>query len=349
MSATLDRKRCAPGLAGKFFEKALIVMRSDAHINGGKRDFHTAFATFAVGVRASGFGGRRNFAVTDSNLLLIEVFDAESLAEGPSQFFKFQNFAGVGFFVDAMESLDGTMEQVMSHRAVGGEHELFDDAMSDVSLAARYVGHVLLVVEFDDRFGKIEIDGAIFVATGVEKKGETLHGAEMVIEMRVARGHLWIAFENFVDVGIGHALGRADDALNHPGIEHAASRIEMHDGALDEAFFARLERAHTIGKRFWKHGNGAIDEVDRIAAEAGFAIERRFWMNVVSDVGNVDLQEPATIFAAIDVNGVVEIAGGFAIDRDDGEIAKIFAAGAFGFRDGKGETLSFLQNSGEKV
>ncbi len=296
------------------------MMRRDAHIDGGKSDFHAAFATFAEGIGAAGFCGRRNFAVTDGNLLLIEIFDAESVAESPGEFLKFQDFAGVGFFVDAMQGLDGTVEQVMSNGAVGGEHELFDDAMSDVSLAAGYVGHLLLVVEFDDRFGKIEIDGAIFVAASVEKKGETLHGAEMVIEMRVARSHLWIAFENFVDVGIGHALGGADDALNHPGIEHAAGGVEMHDGALDEAFFARIERAHAIGERFGKHGNGAVDEVDRIATEAGFAIEWRFGMNIVSDVGNVDLQEPATIFAAIDINGVVEIAGGFAIDRDDREV-----------------------------
>ncbi len=204
------------------------------------------------------------------------------------------------------------------------------------------------VVEFDDGFGEIEIDGAVFAAARIQKQSETFHGAEMVIEMSVARGHLRIAFEDLIDVGVGHALGGTDDAGNHPGIEHAPGSIEMHDGAQDEALFARIERAHAVGKRFGKHGNGAIDEVDGIAAQAGFAIERRFGMNVMSDVGDVDLQEPAAIVAALDVNGVVEIARGFAIDRDDGKFAKIFAAGAFGFGDGKGQALGFLQHFGGK-
>ena len=172
------------------------------------------------------------------------------------------------------------------------------------------------------------------VAASVEKQGEAFHGAEMVIEMGVARGHLRIAFENLVDVGVGHALDGADDARHHPGIEHASGGVEVHDGAQDEAFFARIERAHAVGQRFGKHGNGAVDEVDGIAAEAGFAIEWRFGMNIVSDVGDVHLQEPAAIVAALDINGVVEIARGFAVDGDDGKFAKIFPAGPVAFGDG---------------
>ena len=113
----------------------------------------------------------------------------------------------------------------MRYSTIGGEHELFNDAMSDIALAAGDVGHALLIVEFDNRFGQIEIDGTVFVAAGVEQKREALHGAEMVIERGVARGHFRIAFEHFVDVGIGHALGRTNDALHHPGIEQAVKRV----------------------------------------------------------------------------------------------------------------------------
>jgi len=118
----------------------------------------------------------------------------------------------------------------------------------------------------------------------------------------------------------------------------------MHDGAEDEALFAGIERAHAVGESFRKHGNGAIDEVDGIAAEAGFAIERRLGTNVVGDVGDVHLKEPAAVFAALDVNGVVEVAGGFAVNGDDGEFAEIFPAGAVAFGNGQGEALGLLQN-----
>ncbi len=81
-------------------------MRTSA---AGRATLHAAFAALAVGIRATGFCGRRNFAVTHSNFALIEIFDAERIAESAGQFLKFQNFAGVGLFVDAMQGLDGAV------------------------------------------------------------------------------------------------------------------------------------------------------------------------------------------------------------------------------------------------
>jgi len=42
----------------------------------------------------------------------------------------------------------------------------------------------------------------------------------------------------------------------------------------------------------------------------------------MGNVGDVDLQVPAAIGAMLDVNGVVEIACGFAIDGDNGKWRK---------------------------
>jgi len=124
----------------------------------------------------------------------------------------------------------------------------------------------------------------------------------------------------------------------------------LHDGAEDEAVFAGLEGAHTVGESFGKHGDGAIEEVDGVAAEAGFAVERRFGRDVMRDVGDVDLQEPAAAFEAFDVNGVVEVARGFAVDGDDGEAAKILAAGQFRFGNWAGELFGFVSNfAGKRV
>jgi hypothetical protein len=115
----------------------------------------------------------------------------------------------------------------------------------------------------------------------------------------------------------------------------------VHDGAHDQALFARLQGAHAVGKGFGKHGNGAIDEVNGIAAEARFAVERGFGKNVVGDVGDVNLQEPAAIFAALDIDGVVEIASGLTVDGDDGERAEILASGDVGGGDRNGEMFGF--------
>ena len=73
--------------------------------------------------------------------------------------------------MDAVEGCNAAFQQVAVDRAIGGQHEFFDQAVGDVAFAARDVGHVLLVVELDYAFGEIEIDGAVFVAAGVEEKG----------------------------------------------------------------------------------------------------------------------------------------------------------------------------------
>src|SRR5215470_17508015 len=137
--------------------------------------------------------------------------------------------------------------------------------------------------------------------------------------MRVALGRFRVAFEDLVDVGVGHAFGGADDDGRHPCAGHAAGGVEVHNGANHQTVFARLERAHAVGERFGKHWDGAVDKVDGVAAEAGFAVERGFGRDVLRDVGDVHLQEPAAVFAALDVNGIVEIAGGFAVNGDDGQ------------------------------
>jgi len=70
----------------------------------------------------------------------------------------------------------------------------------------------------------------------------------------------------------------------------------------------------------------------------------------MGDVGDVDLEEPAAVITALDVHGVVEVAGGFAVDGDDGKAAKILAAGEFRFGDGAGELFGFVGNfAGKRV
>src|SRR6202051_3331738 len=68
----------------------------------------------------------------------------------------------------------------------------------------------------------------------------------------------------------------------------------------------------------------------------------------MGNVSDVYLKMPAAGGAAFAINGVVEIAGGFAVDGDDGEVAKILADCAFCVADGSGAARGFLQNFGGK-
>ena len=87
-----------------------------------------------------------------------------------------------------------------------------------------------------------------------------------------------------------------------------------------------------------EHGDGAVGEVDGGAAEAGFEVERGAGADVVADVGDVDLELGVAVGQRRNEDGVVEVAGGLAVDGDDGEAAEVFAAGEF---------TGFLQCLGE--
>jgi hypothetical protein len=91
-----------------------------------------------------------------------------------------------------------------------------------------------------------------------------------------------------------------------------------------------------------QHGDGAVGEVDAVAAEAGFGVERRAWADVPTYVGDVDLEPGVAIGERCDENCIVEVAGGLAVDGDDGEVAEVFPLGElFGVERGDGFLRTF--------
>jgi len=50
--------------------------------------------------------------------------------------------------MNAMERFDAAAKEICGHGAIGGEHEFFNETVSDVALSCADVGHALLVVGF---------------------------------------------------------------------------------------------------------------------------------------------------------------------------------------------------------
>src|SRR5205807_4521939 len=140
-----------------------------------------------------------------------------------------------------------------------------------------------------------------------------------------------------------HALGGTDNAGSHPRRFLVARRVELHEHAHDQTVLARLQRTHAIRKRFGQHGHGAVGEINRGAAQARFPVENRAGANIMRDVRDVHLKMPA-VCSAFDVDGVIEIARGFPVNRYNRQMAKIFAVRAFGLADGFGAKLRFLHD-----
>jgi hypothetical protein len=125
--------------------------------------------------------------------------------------------------------------------------------------------------------------------------------------------------------------------------------IDFHDAGEDEAVNLRAEAAD-VGREFErKHGDRAVGEVDAGAAEAGFLIECGTGGDVLSDVGDVNLQFEIVVGQLADQDRVVEVAGSFSVDGDDGERAEVAAAAEFGRRDGSGNFLGFVQDCGGEM
>ena len=81
----------------------LIVLRRDAQLAARERHLHASLPAVAVRVRAAGLRGRRDAAMANGDLALVQVFDAERVTEGAGQLFEFKDFAGVGLLMNAMQ------------------------------------------------------------------------------------------------------------------------------------------------------------------------------------------------------------------------------------------------------
>ena len=80
--------------------------------------------------------------------------------------------------MDAVERREVFRRQFARHRFVGGDHELFDDAMGDIALGADDVFRQPLQVEDDFRFGQIEVEIAAGLAVGVDRQRQLFHELE---------------------------------------------------------------------------------------------------------------------------------------------------------------------------
>ena len=110
--------------------------------------------------------------------------------------------------------------------------------------------------------------------------------------------------------------------------------------AIDRGF----ERTDFGGKLEREHGHCAIRKINAGATQKGFFVDRRAGLDVVADVGDVDIQGVVAVGEAVHPYGVVEITGGYAIDGDDVERAEILAAGELVGANDVREALGLFQD-----
>src|ERR1035437_8957316 len=324
------------GLAFDFGDQPLVVTRGDAQPGIRHHDLAARLAAVAV-------------LVGNAEALHRDGADAQRHAEMRGDFLELHDAFRIGHFVNPVDGGDAGLLQVSGDALVGRQHELLDDAVGDIARRARDAGHGAQFVELDERFRQVEIDGAAAHALLVEHQRQLLHQLEARHQRLVALAHNGVAFEQQVDVGVGHALGATHHAGGELLAHHLAMMIDLHQRGEHQAIHVGDERAQVGGELVGQHGDGAIREVNAGAAQLGFQIDGRSGAHIVADVGDVDVQGEVAVREATDPDGVVEIARRLAIDGDDGHVAEVAAPLDVGLGDPSGHRLRLLDDLGREL
>src|SRR5262249_9519369 len=155
---------------------------------------------------------------------------------------------------------------------------------------------------------------------------------------------LFVACDDGVHGGIGHAPGGAGHALGQLGISDLAVGIDFHDAGEEQALNVGAGAADGGGGGERQRGGGAGGEVERGGARAGLLVDGGAVFHVVGHIGNVDLQLIVAVIEPADEHGIVEVAGGLAVNGDDGQVAEVAAPGGLLVRDDRVDFLGFLQH-----
>src|SRR5579883_818777 len=215
--------------------------------------------------------------------------------------------------------------------------------MRDISFAANDSGHLSFGIEGQYAFGKIKIHGPAPSTAGIQNESQITHLAKTSGQRRISRGGHRITLDYLIHSGICHAFGRTNYPRGELRIGNFAVIIDFQQDAHDQAILARVQRANPVRKLIGKHRHGAIGEINGSASHASFAIEGGVPADVIVHVRDMHLQVPS-VSTFFDINRVIEVAGRFAIYRDDGQMAKVAAGFSFSISHCPRHAASIVEN-----
>lgn len=98
------------------------------------------------------------------NALNRQRTNAERIAECRRDDFEIVDALGIRLLVNAVERCDTFSFQMGGYGLIGRQHEFLDQTMGDIALGPRDALHQSVLIEFNDGFGQIKIDGAAALA-----------------------------------------------------------------------------------------------------------------------------------------------------------------------------------------
>ena len=101
--------------------------------------------------------------------------DAQRVAERRGDLLELQDLFCIGLLVDAVNRRHAAMLEIPRHTFVRGQHEFLDDAVRDVALRARDTRHPSELIEFNFRFGQVEVNRAAALAMPGKNMRQLFH------------------------------------------------------------------------------------------------------------------------------------------------------------------------------
>ena len=182
------------------------------------------------------------------------------------------------------------------------------------------------------------------VAASASSSSESAKGA-------VASGHSAPrSLQPLEDLFVGAPAARVDHRLVGLDGAQVALAVDLEAHAEAQAIDPLAQRAQLVRQPLRQHGHAEPRQVDARGAASGLGVEERPPTDVVTDIGDVDLDLDPVSGQRPGAHRVVEVARGHRVDGDRGAAAQIPAAGeiALGDRLGQGVRLG-LDLGGEAL
>src|ERR1700723_2589322 len=157
----------------------------------------------------------------------------------------------------------------------------------------------------------------------IQLQRKLIHSLELRHEIGKLRSRLRVPIEHTLDLGIGHSHRAANDSLADFISQYLAAAIDLHHAAEYQPILIRPETTDAARELRRQHWHCAVSEIDRRSAKACLEIKRRSRPYVVTHICDVNLQLVVSIRQQSHQHGIVKIARGLAIDRDDLQPAKV--------------------------
>ncbi len=224
----------------------------------------------------------------------------------------FEESAGVGFLVDAVDGRDLAAHEMGGDGLIGEEHVFLDQLVRHVVLDPVDAGHATVVVEPDLHLREIEFEGTILEPAAPDALGEL-----MSLVQHDLNGRGGIALEHGQGLRVREPFPGTDHRGMELRVEHLPLRGEQKLDAFGQPFHVGLERAQLVAQRFGQHRDDPVDQVGRVAALACLHVEGGAGLDVVGHVGDVNPEAPALGADPFQADRVVEILRVVGVDGDD--------------------------------